>query len=186
MQLLEEDKMKNTITNLLLSLLFLSTASPAIAGELLSDNQKSSTCAISCSQPMENTCDTIIAVLKATTKAVADKDYVELAKYLDENCTTYDVCTKKTVVGRENIIANVKAKIAAEEKRLKVPAISFTIDQPFAKINGDKAVVTFVLKKEVGGVNPAIFESHVTDVFVKRDGEWKKLHYCGGDWKRVK
>lgn len=178
--------MKNSITNLLFALCLFSTNVPAIAGELASENQKSSPCSVICSQPMENTCQTIIAVLKATTKAVADKDYVELAKYLDENCTTYDVCTKKTVVGRENIIANVKAKIAAEEKRLKVPAISFTIDQPFAKINGDKAVVTFVLKKEVGGANPALFESHVTDVFVKRDGEWKKLHYCGGDWKKVR
>jgi len=178
--------MKKSTTNLLLSVLLTFIANPVLAGELADENQKSSPCAISCSQPMEKTCETIIAVLKATTKAVADKDYVELAKYLDENCTTYDVCTKKTVVGRENIIANVKAKIAAEEKRLKVPAISFTIDQPFAKINGDKAVVTFVLKKEVGGANPAVFESHVTDVFVKRDGEWKKLHYCGGDWKKVK
>ncbi|QQR57366.1 MAG: nuclear transport factor 2 family protein [Candidatus Melainabacteria bacterium] len=179
--------MKNQLSNLLFfSMVLVSITGPAVAGENSNEITKSANCAISCSQPMENTCETIIAVLKATTRAVAEKDYVELAKYLDENCTTYDVCTKKTVVGRENIIANVKAKIAAEEKRLKVPAIAFTIDQPFAKITGDKAVVTFVLKKEVGGANPAVFESHVTDVFVKRDGDWKKLHYCGGDWKRVK
>lgn len=174
------------LQNLYLILSIVMLASPAIAGEIERDSNKASTCAISCSEPMENTCETIIAVLKATTKACAEKDYVELAKHLDENCTTYDVCTKKTVVGRDNIVASVKAKITAEEKRLKVPAISFTIDQPFAKINGDKAVVSFILKKEVGGTNPAVFESHVTDVFVKRDGEWKKLHFCGGDWKRVK
>lgn len=174
------------LQNLFLSLSIVTVAGPAIASEITNVPTKASACAISCSQPMESNCETIIAVLKVITKAVAEKDFVELAKHLDENCTTYDVGTKKTVVGRENIIASVKAKIASEEKRLKVPAISFTIDQPFAKINGDKAVVSFILKKEVGGTNPAVFESHVTDVFVKRDGEWKKLHFCGADWKRVK
>lgn len=178
--------MIRTLQNLFLSLSIVSIAIPAIANEIQSEPEKLSACAISCSQPMESNCETIVAVLKTTTRAVAEKDFVELAKHLDENCTTYDVCTKKTVVGRENIIANVKAKIAAEEKRLKVPTIAFTIDQPFAKITGDKAVVTFILKKEVGGTNPAVFESHVTDVFVKRDGSWKKLYFCGGNWKRVK
>ncbi len=174
------------LQKLFLSLSIVTVAGPATASEITNEPTRTSACAISCSQPMENNCETIIAVLKVITKAVAEKDFVELAKHLDENCTTYDVGTKKTVVGRENIITSVKAKIAAEEKRLKVPAISFTIDQPFAKINGDKAVVSFILKKEVGGTNPAIFESHVTDVFVKRDGDWKKLHFCGDDWKRVK
>ncbi len=143
------------------------------------------TCSVSCSEPMEKTCDILLGTLKATVKAVAEKDFVEMAKHLDENCTTYNVITKKTVVGRDAVVKDVREKMAIEEKRLKVPAIALTIDHPFAKITGDKAVVTFILRKEVGGANPAVFESHVTDVFVKRDGQWKKLHYCGGDWKRV-
>lgn len=187
----------NYLLSLVLTLLLASSMPlPTVAKEvsdlstgesLECDKSKTaSSCAITCSDPMEETCHTIITALKATTRAVAEKDFDQLAKLLDENCTTYDVCTKKTVVGREAIIKNVKEKIAAEEKRLKVPAISFHVDQPFAKITGDKAVVTFILKKEVGGAHPATFESHVTDVFIKRDGEWKKLHFCGGDWKRVK
>ncbi len=178
--------MKKLSTGLLAYTLIASFAVSAVFAETLSDTQKPLTCAIICSKPMQTDCESVINILKIITKALAEKDFAELAKHLDENCTTYDAVTKKTVVGRESIIENVKSKVAAEEKRLKVPAISYTIDQPFAKINGEKAVVSFILKKEVGGANPAVFESHVTDVFVKRDGEWKKLHFCGGEWKKVK
>lgn len=183
--------MKNLLPKLLLSLTLVSTL-PLLNASADTDKpcensatQTASICAVTCSEPMESTCETIINTLKNAYKAIGNKDYNELEKYLDENCTTYDATTKKTVVGRKAIIESVKAKMEAEEKRLKTPAISFHIDHPFAKITGDKAVVTFVLKKEVGGANPATFENHVTDVFVRREGQWKKLHYCGRGWKRI-
>ena len=90
------------------------------------------------------------------------------------------------MVGRDNIVSDVKAKVAAEEARLKAPPISYTIDHPYVIVTGSQAVVTFVLVKEIGGAHPARFESHCSDVFVKRDGQWKKLHFCGEGWKENK
>jgi len=174
----------NRATNSLIALLLVCFLNPLIA-DAEESTKVSSACKISCSEPMAETCQTVMTTLQNVYKAIGNKDYVELAKYLDDNCTTYDATTKKTVVGRDAIVQSVKAKLEAEEKRLKTPAISFHIDQPFAKITGDKAVVTFILKKEIGGASPATFENHVTDVFVKRDGEWKKLHFCGSGWKRI-
>lgn len=181
--------MKYLTPKLVLSLAILLALSPLRleAGEILDDtsNKGPSICALTCSEPMAADCDSIINTLKEAYKTLGNKDYAGLEKFLDENCTTYDASTKKTVVGRKAILESVKAKMESEEKRLKTPAVSFHIDRPFAKITGDKAVVTFVLKKEVGGAHPATFENHVTDVFVKRDGQWKKLHYCGRGWKRI-
>jgi ketosteroid isomerase-like protein len=100
--------------------------------------------------------------------------------YLDPKCTTYDENTKKLVVGREAIIADIKANVASQGR-----SVSFTIDRPFVRVDGDRAIVTFVLIKETGGSSPAKFESHVSDVFVRRDGAWKKLHFFGEEWKKV-
>jgi hypothetical protein len=144
-------------------------------------------CAVSCVEPIATSdADGVIDVLKATTKALADHDFTALASHLDVNCTTYNESTHKLVVGRDAIIKDVKANVEAEERKLKVPPISFTIDHPYAMVTGDQAVVTFVLIKEIGGANPVKFASHTSDVFIKRDGQWKKLHFCGGGWKKMK
>jgi hypothetical protein len=70
-------------------------------------------------------------------------------------------------------------------KQSTPPTIAFTIDHPYAIVTGNQAVVTFVLIKEIGGEHPMKFECHCSDVFIKRDGEWKKLHFCGDAWKPV-
>lgn len=62
---------------------------------------------------------------------------------------------------------------------------NFTIDQPFVRVNGNVATVSFVLIKEVAGTPPQKFESHCTDVFIKNGGDWKKLHYRGDNWKLI-
>jgi limonene-1,2-epoxide hydrolase len=165
-------------------LLLASSSGVALAGE---KTDKTTVCAVSCVESeVSPDQQGVIDVIKAITKALADKDYVALASYLDPHCTTYNDETKKLVVGRDNIISDVREKVAGEEARLKVPTIAFTIDHPYAIVTGNQAVVTFVLIKEIGGAHPAKFESHCSDVFIKRDGDWKKLHFCGETWKEVK
>lgn len=155
-------------------------------GQRASTAEDTVPCAVSMSQPI-STADTtaVIDVVKKITRALADHDFKSMSEYLDPHCTTYDEGTHKLVVGREAVIKDVKEKVAAEEARLKVPTISFTIDHPYAQIDGDRAIVTFVLIKEIGGKEPAKFESRCSDIFVKRDGQWKKLHYCGDNWKKL-
>ena len=127
----------------------------------------------------------VIDVLKAITKTLADHDFKKMAGYMDANCSTYDESTHKLVVGSDAIVKDVEKNVKAEELRLKTPPINFTVDRPFVAVNGDRAVVSFVLIKEVAGPQPAKYESHCSDVFVKRQGEWKKLHFCGDAWKKI-
>ena len=128
----------------------------------------------------------VVALVEKITRALAHRDFNAMAQYMDERCTTYDESTRKLVVGRDAVIADVKRKLKEEEQRVHEPITQFTIDRPFARIKGDEAVVCFVLIKELGGQHPKRYESGCTDIFVKKDGEWKKLHYRGDDWKLIK
>ena len=139
-------------------------------------------------EPTEKGTDSeqVIEVVRGITKALADHDYAAMAGYMDENCSCYNEHTKKLVTGREAVIADVRANVEAEERRLKIPPIGFTIDHPYARVSGETATVNFVLVKEIAGEHPAKFKSHCTDVLVKRNGQWKKLLFRGDDWKPVK
>jgi ABC-type Zn uptake system ZnuABC Zn-binding protein ZnuA len=173
------------IKSITLLCLFLTASSVVVSAE--EGAGKKTVCAVSCVDPDISTdSKAVIDVIKAITKALAAKDYPAMTRYMDPNCTTYDENLHKLVVGRDNIISDVKAKVAADEARLKVPTIGFTIDHPYAIVTGNQAVVTFVLIKEIGGDHPVKFEEHCSDVFIKRDGEWKKLHFCGEGWKEMK
>ncbi len=147
-------------------------------------------CSVSLSKPINDVADAesqaVIKVLNAITRALADHDFKAMAKYLDKDCTTYDESSHKLVVGRDAIISDVESKVNQEEEKLKAPPIKFEVDRPYVQVTGERAVVSFVLIKEIAGEHPARYESHCSDIFVKRDGNWKKLHYCGDAWKEIK
>jgi hypothetical protein len=159
-----------------------------IPAALANDQIASTTTSVNCTNPYNNEGEekSVIAVLEAITKGLADRNFPEMKRHMDEACTTYNEKTKKLVQGRDNIIEDVQKRIADEEKQANAPIICYTIDRPFAKVTGDTAIANFYLVKELGGAHPQKYECHCTDVFVKRDGEWRKLHYRGGDWKLVK
>jgi len=146
-------------------------------------------CAVKMVDPTQSGADSdkIVEILRGITKALADHDFTGMSKFMDENCSCYNEHTKKLVTGRDNIIADVKTNVEAEEHRLKVPPIEYTVDHPYVRVTGsDTATVNFVLIKKIGGARPQQYESHCTDVFMKHDGEWKKVLFRGDDWKQVK
>lgn len=145
-------------------------------------------CSVNMIEPTQSGAESegAIELVRNITRALADHDYVALGGYMDENCSCYNEHTGKLVSGRDAIVKDVKTRLEAEERRLKVPPISFTIDHPYARVSGDTATVNFVLVKEIGGVHPAKFQQHCTDVLVKREGKWKKLMFRGDEWKVVK
>lgn len=164
-----------------LGALFVGLTQASVAQAQAEEASTSQICAVNCVKPMEDKdSQSVIETLKLITRALADQDFKAMSFYLDPKCTTYDENTKKLVVGREAIIADIKANVASQGR-----SVSFTIDRPFVRVDGDRAIVTFVLIKETGGSSPAKFESHVSDVFVRRDGAWKKLHFFGEEWKKV-
>jgi ketosteroid isomerase-like protein len=142
-------------------------------------------CKVHCVEPSTACTDSeqVVETLKAMVKALTSGDLKLYATFLDEGCTTFDERTKKLIVGKEAVLEDMKAKFQRYGPNGVTPLVSYTIDHPYARVTGDTAVVTFIAKREFSG-SKIKEESRVTDVFVRHDGQWKKLHYRG-NWKRV-
>lgn len=126
----------------------------------------------------------VLDTLQTLVKAYIHGDVKTIEQLLDDNCTTIDDNTGKLVSGKANVVADLKKKFEKYAPNGETPLLKFTIDHPYARVNGDTAVVNFVAYREIGGKHPLKEKSEVTDVFVKHEGVWKKLHYRGA-WKKV-
>ena len=145
-------------------------------------------CAVKCTDP-HATCDEskkVIEILQKLITAYTHGDLATYEKYLDENCMVIDSGKKTVVSGKAQVLERLKEHFADHAPGGAKPLKSFHIDQPYAKVSekGDTCVVTFVATKEVGGSNPHKERANVTDVFVKRGDDWKKLNWQGS-WETV-
>jgi ketosteroid isomerase-like protein len=125
----------------------------------------------------------VLDTLKVLFKAYSKGDLITAAQYMDDDCTTVDDASHELIVGKKAVLADLKNKIHGWEVS-DSPLISYTMEHPYAKVDGDMAVVSFVAIKEFGGKNPKKFKSHCTDIFKKENGIWKKVHYRS-NWKEV-
>lgn len=125
----------------------------------------------------------VLETLQKMVKAINNGDWKTYEEYLDDHCTTFDESSHKLIAGKENVVASMKLKVD-EYAKSGNPFISVTIDQPYAQVTGDTAVVTLLAIRQYGGKHPFKEECKVTDVFVKQGDIWKKCHFRGA-WKRV-
>jgi len=129
----------------------------------------------------------VLETLKAYIKAASRADFVTCAKYLDDGCTTFDSATKELIVGKQAVLDELKKRLILYSSK-DDPLVLYTIEHPYAKVThsptGDMAVVTFCATKKFGGKEPKAFQSRCTDIWVKADGMWKKVHFRS-DWKQV-
>jgi len=127
----------------------------------------------------------VIDVLLVMGKAYASGDIAGYIKHLDNNCSVYDEEKKRMVQGKEAVIAALTEKFAQNSKSGSDHIVSYTIDQPYVKVNGQMAVVTYHVIEKVTGRHPRTLEGSMSDVFQKEDGQWMKVHQQAV-WKRVK
>jgi len=127
----------------------------------------------------------VIDVLQVMGKAYACGDIAEYIKHLDNNCSVYDEEKNRMVQGKEAVIAALTQKFARNSKSGSDRIVSYTIDQPYVKVNGQMAVVTYRVIEKVAGQHPRTLEGSMSDVFQKEDGQWMKVHQRAV-WKRVK
>jgi len=140
---------------------------------------------ISCTNPHAACTESekVLDTLKILFKAYSKGDLDTAGQYMDDDCTTFDEASKTLIVGRKAVLDDLRQKIHGWEVS-DSPLIAYTMEHPYAKVDGDMAVVSFVAIKEFGGKNPKKFKSHCTDIFKKEDGKWKKVHYRS-NWKEV-
>ncbi len=181
---------------LLLGLAF--TTSNVMAGETNTDNSKTTeptkvapalsmnSCEAKCIEPHAACAESakVIDTLQELANAVNKHDLTAIAEYLDDSVTTFDEGSKKLVVGKEAVLADLKTKLDRFALTGDNPLLSYTIVHPYAQVSGNTAVVTFTALREFGGTNPHKEKCNATDVFVKVGDKWKKLHYRGR-WKKL-
>jgi len=126
----------------------------------------------------------VISILKKIAHYYSEGNFEEISKYLSKDVTTFDEGRHKLIIGKQAVLDDFKQRWQFAHAN-GPPVLSYTIYHPYAKVTGDQAVVTFRAVKTVGGKEPQTFSSHCTDVFVKEDGVWKKLHYTS-NWKKDK
>ena len=124
----------------------------------------------------------VINVLQIMGKAYARGDIPGYIQHLDNNCSVYDEHKNQMVQGKEAVIAALK-EIFAKHSHEKI--LSYTIDQPYVKVTGNSAVVTYRAIEEIAGKHPRKMQGLMTDVFEKEDGHWMKK-YQRAVWKRIK
>jgi ketosteroid isomerase-like protein len=126
----------------------------------------------------------VIDTLKHMASLLAKGDFEAYSEYLADGCTTFDEKTHKLIAGKEAVIADLKKRLYSAAPDGREPVLTLTIEEPYAKVSGDVAVVTFKAVKELGGAHPDREVVHATDVFVKHGDKWQKLHFRG-KWKKV-
>jgi ketosteroid isomerase-like protein len=143
---------------------------------------KAGVCQIKCVDPVFCCSESqkVIAEINEMAAAYTHGDLKAYEKYLDNGCTMFDEATHKLIAGKQATLEHLKESFAKHAPGGPDPLKGYTIDQPFAKVvKPDTCVVTFFATKEIGGEHPRKERAHVTDVFVKRGHEWKKLSWSG-------
>jgi hypothetical protein len=145
-----------------------------------------SQCKINCTAPHAACSGSaeVLSIVQNIYKALSERDFDAIGKYIDENCTKFDQATGTVIVGRKAIIEDLKNQMAKLGPGSKTPLLSYTIDHPYAHVSGDNAVVTFTAFKELGGEHPQKFESHCTDIFKREGNSWMKISYRS-NWKEI-
>ena len=146
----------------------------------------SSQCQIKCTAPHAACSESadVLKIVQDIYKSLSERDFPSIAKHLDEHCTKFDQGTKKTIVGREAIIEDLKEQLEKVGPGSATPLLSYTIDRPYAHVLNDTAVVTFTAYKEFGGAHPKKYESRCTDIFKREGSTWMKISYSS-NWKET-
>ncbi len=154
-------------------------------GAAIAEDAKPQSCRVTCHEPHPSCSESarVIDTRGQLTQLINDGTFTAMGEYFDDGVTTFIEDTKKLIVGKDAVIADIKQRYERQNKGAG-HMLSYTIEQPYAEVTGNRAEVTFVAKKVLAGVHPVDMESHSTEVFVKDGDRWKTLHYRGA-WKKV-
>lgn len=182
------------IFNRIHNAVFYAAAAILLAGSIASaaetaeaDCNDQNECVISCIEPDTACKDSqeVVDTLRKLVAAYIAMDLDTVSQYIAEDCTTFNESTKELIAGKQNVLNNIKSKFELHGPGGSEPLEFYRIEHPYARVDGDEAVVTFVAVKKIKGPHARLMKSNVTDIFIKEDGLWKKLHYRG-NWKEVK
>ncbi len=141
-------------------------------------------CKVNCVQPYEAPephspkpeAPDVISVLEELARAYSRGDLETYKKLLDPEITAIDDRTNRLMKGKEAVLASLKDAFALHAAGGPEPLLALTIDEPYVKVTGDMAVVTYKAIEQIGGSHPERREKLSTAVFVKDGENWLLVH----------
>ncbi len=112
---------------------------PASAAEEAKD-----ACNVTCVDPHAACSESqkVIDTLHEMAKLINKGDFDHFSEYFDENVTTFDDINKQLLVGKKQVIDRIRERYEQSVKAAEGHAVSYTICQPYAKVQGNTATVT--------------------------------------------
>lgn len=164
-------------------------------GAAASSNQKQEP-AIECTTPHmvpelhapEPQAPAVLETVKAMAKAAARGDAEKYKTCLDDGCTIFDEANNTMLTGKQAAVANMMKEFDRDKNNGKHISVSIKIDQPFIKVAGNSAVVSYHSEKTIAldGAPPLVKEAFFTQVFVKEGNNWKLSSHTSGRWSEKK
>lgn len=123
----------------------------------------------------------VLSTLEKIVKAYSNGDLVGYEALLDDDCSYYDPEHDKMIVGKANVVEYLRQTYSKHGANGSQPLLSYTIDQPYVKVLGHRAVVTYRAFQEIGGKSPMHAEGLITKIFIKQGDGWKQ-QYDSSSW----
>jgi ketosteroid isomerase-like protein len=147
-----------------------------------------SSCKIKCLDPHAYTQESadLVNLEQKIYLAYSDRDVDFISKHLADDCITFYEGDQKVVSGKQAALEDIKDWMNRDEKT-DSPMLEIVIEHPYCNIKSgcDTVALTFTALKEIGGVHPGKFKSHVTDVFKKDGNVWLLLNHYRTSWRQI-
>jgi hypothetical protein len=123
----------------------------------------------------------VLKSVERIVKAYSSGNLPEYESLLDEDCSYLDHERNKMISGKARVIEHLKQSFAKHAPNGTQPLVSYTVDQPYIKVLGETAVVTYRAFEEIGGATPMHAEGLITKIFRKSGDTWKQ-QYDSSSW----
>jgi ketosteroid isomerase-like protein len=123
----------------------------------------------------------VLNTVERIVKAYSSGNLKDYEALLDNDCSYFDHERNVMIQGKANVVEHLKESFAKHAPIGTQPLLSYTIDQPYIKVLGDRAVVTYRAFQKIGGSNPMDAEGLITKIFVKDQKGWKQ-QYDSSSW----
>jgi ketosteroid isomerase-like protein len=123
-------------------------------------------------------CEEVLATMQNILKALEQGDLDKFGTYLDDDAYLMDAGSKTLTEGKQAVIARFRKEMQGAKHLVRLKLYDV-----FPQVVKDRAIITSSCTKEYDSNPPEILKTRTTDVFVKKDGQWKLVEHHT-NWKK--
>jgi len=122
----------------------------------------------------------VLGALKKLLAGLGQRNLELIGACLSEDVVAFDDHNGKLMSGKEAVLEQIKKNVIGTKDQSPVKRI--VVHDPFVRVKGDTAMVSFRATKELADEQKSKLESWCSEVFERKDGQWLVLQYRS-NWK---